>query len=63
MAPQIAAELTSEDYRNNVDPAMNAIFRFVPKKDLVEQLREALAAKDAALVVSRYRAFKSDPEN
>jgi len=62
-APQIAADLTSVDYRDNVDPAMNAILRFVPKKDLSEQLRDALAAKDAVLVVSRYRAFKSDPEN
>lgn len=30
--PRIAGELTSEDYRNNVDPALQAILKYVPKK-------------------------------
>jgi hypothetical protein len=61
--PQIAAELTSADYRNNIDPALNAILKYVPKKKLVEQLREAFAANNTTRAIAAYRAFKSDPEN
>ena len=61
--PQIAAELTSADYRNNIDPALDAILKYVPKKDLMEQLKEALDANHTALALERYRAFKSDPVN
>ncbi len=61
--PKIAAELTSADYRNNVDPAMNAILNYVPKKGLIEQLREAFDANNSARAIDAYRAFKADPEN
>lgn len=61
--PKIAAELTSSDYRNNIDPALDAALKYVPKKDLADQLKEALDANNTALAIDRYRAFKSDPVN
>lgn len=41
-APEITAELTSEDYRLNRDPAMEAVLNYVPQKTLSEVLDEAL---------------------
>jgi tetratricopeptide (TPR) repeat protein len=61
--PQIAAELTSKDYFSNNDPAMNAILSYTPKKELTEQLMEALDANDTALAAKRFRAFLADPAN
>ncbi len=37
-APEITAELTSEDYRLNRDPAMEAVLNYVPQKTLSESL-------------------------
>ena len=61
--PQIAAELTSQDYRNNFDPAMDAILKYVPKKDLMVQMREALDANQTPLAIAAARAFSADPQN
>jgi len=61
--PKIAAELTSSDYRNNIDPALDAILKYVPKKELVDQLKEALDTNNTARAIDAYHAFKSDPVN
>ncbi|MGB9180702.1 MAG: tetratricopeptide repeat protein [Pyrinomonadaceae bacterium] len=61
--PEIAAEMTSEDYRNNVDPAMKAILGYGSKKNLTEMLSEALSKNDAALAAKEFREFKNDPAN
>ena len=61
--PQIAAELTSKDYFTNNDPALKAILNYTPKKELTEQLMEALAGNDVALAAKRFREFKNDPAN
>jgi tetratricopeptide (TPR) repeat protein len=60
-APEIAAELTSADYRANVDPAMAAILSYVPGKSLTEILTEALKAGDLAGMVKQYRIYREDP--
>ena len=60
-APQIAAELTSADYKANIDPAMNAILKFVPGKNLSEMLTDALAAGGFAEAARQYRAYREDP--
>ena len=62
-APQIAAELTSADYKANIDPAMAAILRFVPGKGLTEQLTSALKEGGFAAASKAYRAFRDDPEH
>jgi tetratricopeptide (TPR) repeat protein len=61
--PQLAAELTSKDYFTNNDPALKAILNYSPKKELTEQLMEALSANDLALAGKRFREFKNDPAN
>ncbi len=60
-APSIAVELSSDDYRNNVDPVMNAILNYVPEPALTDSLMEALKAHDKPLASKRYREFKSNP--
>jgi tetratricopeptide (TPR) repeat protein len=57
IAPQIAAELTSEDYRTNNDPALNAIFNY---RSIAELLTPALQANDIQLAIKQYHEFKAD---
>lgn len=61
--PQLAAKLTSTDYRANNDPALKVILSYSSKKELPEQLTEALAAGDLALAAKRFREFRTDPVN
>ncbi|MDT4966584.1 MAG: hypothetical protein QOJ64_1321 [Acidobacteriota bacterium] len=61
--PQIAAELTSKDYFSNNDPALNAILSYSPKKELTEQLMDALTTNDMALASKRFRDYLADPTN
>lgn len=60
-APQIAAELTSADYKANIDPAMVAILKFVPGNGLQQQLTSALKAGGYAAASKAYRSFREDP--
>lgn len=62
-APQIAAELSSADYKANLDPAMAAILRFVPGRGLAEQLTGALKSGGYAAASKAYKAFREDPEH
>lgn len=62
-APEIAADLSFEDYRKNIDTALEAVLSYVPQKPLPEILMEALSGKDHKLVTERFRTWKSDPIN
>jgi hypothetical protein len=61
--PQVAAELTSEDYRTNNDPALKAIFGYSARRELTDLLMEALNANDIALAARRFREYRADPAN
>ncbi len=61
--PHIAAELTSEDYRTNTDPAMKAIMAYTPKPPLAEAMMEALTANNVELAKKRFWDYKNDPAN
>lgn len=61
--PHVAAELTSEDYRTNTDPAMKAIMAYAPKKPVSETMMEALQANDVELAKKRFWEYKNDPAN
>ena len=63
IAPQLAAELTFEDYRNNVDPAMRAIVNYVPQPPLTEVVRAAVLDKDVEGARRAIRKYKVDPVN
>lgn len=60
-APEIAAELSFEDYRMNNDPAMAAILKYTPGQSIAELIAGALANNNIADFVKRYRSFRSDP--
>lgn len=60
-APDIAAELGSSDYRNSVDPALEAILNYRPEPSVGARMAEALLTGNAAEAVRRYRAYRADP--
>lgn len=57
-SPQLSAELSFAQYRDGVDPAMDAVLRY---RSIADALAPALEAGDAAALETRYRAFRSDP--
>ena len=62
-APHLTAELTSEGYLNNQDPALKAILNYAPRKPLTKILDEALTEGGLDLVVKKFREFMADPVN
>ena len=62
-APEVAADLTFEDYRANNDPALNAALNYVAKKSLPELLKEAFSANDFNLAAEREKQWRADPAN
>lgn len=61
--PEVAAELTSRDYRANVDPAMRAVLAYQPEPSLAERMRDAFAAGDSAGALELYLGYKEDPRH
>jgi tetratricopeptide (TPR) repeat protein len=62
-APQVAADLTFEDYRANNDPALNAALSFVPRRSLAELLKEAVSVNDFKRAAAVYREWRADAVN
>jgi tetratricopeptide (TPR) repeat protein len=62
-APDLTAELTSEDYRMNRDPALMAILNYAPRKPLLDILNTALTEGGIELALKRFREFKMDALN
>ncbi len=61
--PDIFAELTPEDFRNNIDPALRAITNYVPGQTFKDLKSEAIKTNDVGNFVKKYREFKADPAN
>ena len=62
-APDIAAELDSEDYRQNVDPALQAVLAYQPEPSVADQMADALKKGDVAEAIRRYRSYRADPRH
>jgi tetratricopeptide (TPR) repeat protein len=62
-APLVAAELTSEDYRANRDPAMEAILNYKPRPPLEDTMLDIFLKQGMEAAVRHYREFKADPLN
>jgi hypothetical protein len=62
-APHLTAELSSDDYRDNRDPALAAVLGYVPRKSLAQLLDEALTEGGSELALKRFREFKADAVN
>jgi hypothetical protein len=61
--PDVAAELTSRDYRANVDPAMRAVLAYRSEPSLAERMRDAFAAGDSAGALRLHLDYRADPRH
>jgi hypothetical protein len=61
--PDVAAELTSRDYRANVDPAMREVLAYKVEPSLAERMRDAFAAGDSAGALKLHLGYKADPRH
>lgn len=62
-APELAAELTSQDYRAGRDPALQAVLEYKPGSSFAEMISAASTPKDLADFVVKYKAFKTDSKH
>lgn len=62
-APLLAAELTSEDYRANRDPALEAILNYKPRTPLEDTMLDVFLKQGMEAAIQHYREFKADPMN
>jgi tetratricopeptide (TPR) repeat protein len=60
--PDIAAELTSTDYRNNVDPALQAVLAYRPEPSVADRMAAALDSGNVSEALRRYRGYRADPK-
>ncbi len=61
--PELAAELTSRDYRANIDPAMREVLAYRPEPSLAERMRDAFAAGDSGGALRLHQDYKADPRH
>ena len=62
-APEIAAEISFEDYRSGRDAALQAVLEYVPGSALSEIITAAQAQKDLAEFIPKYKALKASPKS
>ena len=62
-APEVAAEMSSEDYRMGRDPAFQAILDYSAAASFPQILAEAQRSGDVKTFITQYRAFKADPKH
>jgi tetratricopeptide (TPR) repeat protein len=62
-APHLTAELSSEDYRASVDPALRLITNYIPQKSLSDSLKETFAKNDVTLARETFHQYRSKPIN
>ncbi len=61
-APEIAAETSSEDYRKNIDPPLEAILNYKPGTTFADLTAEATSGRDLSVFIKKYREFKANPQ-
>ncbi|MEO8199908.1 MAG: hypothetical protein ABI679_05235 [Gemmatimonadota bacterium] len=61
--PGIATEMSSDDYRRNVDPAMNAILRHAVERPVALRVADMVSSGDTVGGERLLRAAIADPEN
>jgi hypothetical protein len=62
-APELAADLTSQDYRAGRDPALQAILDYTAGATLPEIIAVATSEKNLVEFVGKYKAYKDDPKH
>jgi len=61
--PEVATELTFDDYRRNRDPALEAALAWTPEPALADQMRASLGRAGRLAMDSVYRAYRGDPRH
>jgi tetratricopeptide (TPR) repeat protein len=61
-SPDIAAELTSSDYRNNLDPALQAVLDYRAEPSVSDRMAAALDSGDLSEALRRYHSYRADPK-
>ncbi len=62
-APEVAAEMTSADFRAGRDPALEAALRWRAEPTLADRMLAALHQGDTTRAFARYRAYRDDPRH
>lgn len=62
-APEIFTDITFNDYRNNIDPALQAVLNYTPGKTYKDLTAAAETNTDISVFITKYREFKSEPVN
>lgn len=62
-APEIAVELSSEEYRAGKDPVLQAVLEYAPGSSLSEIIDAATTQNTLGDFVAKYKAFKSNPKS
>lgn len=62
-APLLAAELTSDDYRTNRDPMMEAALNYKSRPPLEDTMLDIFLNQGIGAALKHYREFKADPMN
>jgi tetratricopeptide (TPR) repeat protein len=62
-APEIFTPLTSKDFQNNIDPALQGIANYVPGSTFKDLAAEASKNADISIFIKKYREFKLNPQN
>jgi tetratricopeptide (TPR) repeat protein len=61
--PDVAAELTSQEYARNLDPALEVVRTYRAEPSVAERMEKALNGGPVEEAVRRYRAYKADPRH
>lgn len=61
--PDVAAELTSQGYARNVDPALEAVRDYRPEASAAERMEGALGRGSIDEALRRYREYRADPRH
>ena len=59
--PELAVDLSPQDYRSNRDPVLEAILNYVPRPALEDELFHLIQTEGIQAAVTRYRNYVSDP--
>ncbi|HKH84247.1 MAG TPA: tetratricopeptide repeat protein [Gemmatimonadales bacterium] len=62
-APDIAADLTSDHYRSNIDPALEAVRAYKAEPSLAQQMAEAMRRGGVQSALRQYQSFRADPRH
>jgi Tetratricopeptide repeat len=59
--PYLNVELSSADYRNNIDPVLAMVMKYTNEPTIVEKVRSMIAANDVAGAHAAVKSFRADP--